>query len=222
MKKKLTIIIVTTILITLILLKFLLSFIFNEIVINNYNNSNYKNDTLINLLYILNTNEKYIIYYNHGNNLYKQNDYEQAIEKYKKALTYKVPKNKVCKIRINLSLSMIKNIDINNTQPEQILSILKEARTNLYNNNCAHEEDDNGDSKKAEQLENEIKELENSSGNSGNNSDPSDPNNENNPKEKEIEEKLKEQRKKAQQQRQNELNQYENLGDYEYYQGKKW
>lgn len=101
--------IIKTILIILIIIltKLIFSYTVNEILIWNYKNKNY-NSILIKTLYILNFNQPYIKYYNDGNILYKKEKYNEAIRKYNQAINKKPPKNKICDIRINLSLAMIK------------------------------------------------------------------------------------------------------------------
>lgn len=199
-------------LVILLLLRFFLSFVVNEYIIYNYNNKNYKS-ILINSLYILNINQPYIAYYNDGNISYRLNDYNDAIDHYEKALTKNPPKSKVCDIRINLSLAMIKNI--NTTDSQLISSYLEEAKKNLYQDNCADENSDNGKSKEAEKLEDEIskiqKQLDNSNKDNNSSSDDS-----------KIEEDIKKIQSNARSSREEQMSSYENLGKYSYYSGKPW
>lgn len=141
-------------LLILILVKLTFSFTVNEIIIANYDNSKY-NDNLINTLYFINFPESYIAYYNHGNILYKTENYEEAISKFETALEKNPSQNRVCDIRVNLSLSITATINSNN--PQESLSKLKKARMILYEDNCANEFDNNGKDEKAEKLEEEIK-----------------------------------------------------------------
>lgn len=120
---------------------------------NNLNDTN--NKTLVKALYLFNFNQPYIAYYNDGNILYKTEKYDQAIKKYQKALTKNPPQKRVCDIRINLSLAIIKKIDYTNY--ETAFNELEEAKNNLYNNNCASATDSSGNSQDAEKLEEEIK-----------------------------------------------------------------
>ena len=219
MKKLLKIL---TIIFLVLFIKFSFTYTINEIIIYNYKNNNY-NTKIIKLLYLFNFYQKYIVYYNEGNILYKTNNYEDAIKKYEIALNKKPPENKICDIRINLSLSIIKNI--NGDNKTEILDNLNKAKNNLYENNCANPIDDSGKSKDAEQLEEEIKQLEkqiknNTNSNSSNNEpEESSPNNEDYT---EIEEQLKENEQKSNANRQDELNIYENMGKNDYYTGKRW
>lgn len=208
-----------------ILTKLVISYATNEIIIINYNNNIY-NSFLIKTLYFLNFNQPYIAYYNEGNIFYKTEKYDKALEKYNKALKKNPPQNKVCDIRINLSLSIIKQVDTSNYK--KAYDQLEEAKGNLYNNNCASPTDDSGYSKKAEKLEQEIKNLQDQLNNSNNNNggDDNNQNNENNEEEEnnysEIEEQLKEIERNSHANRQDDMNTYENMGEYSYYSGKKW
>lgn len=216
MKKTLSIIII------IILTTLVSRNILNKIIVSSYENNIY-NSNFSKILYVLNFNQPYIAYYNNGNILQKENKYDQAITSYKKALRKRVPKNKICDIRINLSLAIIKNISTKDK--DKILKELRIAKNNLYENDCAHKDDDNGYSKQAEKLKNEIIELENSiKNNSESNSKDKNKNDEENDEEKNknIEEELLENRKKSESSRQSDLEHYENITDYDYYDGKRW
>lgn len=142
----------------IILIKLLLSFSINEIIILNYNNKIY-NSILVKTLYIFNFNESYIAYYNEGNILYQKKKYDKAIKNYYKSIEKKPPQKKICDIRINLSLSMIKNIS--STDYKTIYDQLEEAKGNLYKNNCANAINNKGYSQDAEKFEEEIKKMQN-------------------------------------------------------------
>ncbi len=213
------------ILLSLIFLKLFSNSIINEKVIEDYNNKKY--DTLIDALYVLNVFEPYIVYYNKGNILYQENNYKGAIEQYNKAIEKKPPEDKICKVRVNLSLAMLADIDVNDTN--NILDYLNNAQSVLYEDGCANKNDDKGKNRKAEDLDHEIEMLkeQNStkSQNDKNDEDTQDDENEDNLKEedyKEIEEKLKEVNNSANSERQNTIKRYENYDNYEYYRGKKW
>lgn len=204
------------IILSIILIKLVTTFTINEVIIRNYNNNIY-NSFLIKFLYLLNFDQSYIAYYNEGNILYKTEEYDIAIEKYKKALEKNPPQNLVCDIRINLSLSMIKQID--SYDYTITYNQLEEAKNNLYNNNCASPIDDNGYSQNAEILEEEIKNLQEEISNPSNTNPP------NNKKEEEnysnIEKKLKEINKEANANRQIDMSFYENMWNGSYLE-KKW
>lgn len=224
MKKKLKLTCIITLIV--ILAKFIFTFTINEIIILNYNNNVY-NTSLIKVLYPFNFSQPYIFFYNNGNLLYKEGKYTEAIEKYKKAIEKKPPQARICDVRINLSLAMIKEIDDSfdyNTTYNQ----LENAKTNLYNNNCANKKDNSGYSQDAENLEEEIKKLQDELKNSSDTNDKEQENsqeqNQNQEQEdySDIEEELKKIEKNSNSSRQSDMATYENMGDYSYYSGKKW
>ena len=219
MKKILTIIFI---ILAIILTKLVLYFAINELIIFNYNNHIY-NDSLIKVLYPLNYNQSYIAYYNEGNIMYRKGKYEEAINKYKKALDKKPPKKKVCDVRINLSLAMVYNIT--STDKDEIYNELEKAKNVLYENHCADSEDNSGYSQDAEQLEEEIKELQEKL-NEQNNDQPDQPDDNTDPEPEEdysdIEEQLAELERESNENRQENMTSYEYMGNYEYYDGKKW
>lgn len=224
MKKKLKLIFI--IVLTTILVKFILTFTINEIIILNYNNNVY-NTSLIKVLYPFNFSQPYIVFYNNGNLLYKKEKYTKAIEKYKKAIEKKPPQDRICDVRINLSLAMIKEID-DSFDYNAAYNQLENAKTNLYNNNCANKKDNSGYSQDAENLEEKIKKLQDELKNSSDTNDKEKENNQeqNQNQEQEdysdIEEELKEREKISNSSRQSDMATYENMGDYSYYSGKKW
>lgn len=219
MKKTLKI---TLIFLIIIFSKLLITYIMNEYIIINYNKGQFK-DNIIKILKVFNTNEPYIVYYNEGNIFYQKGDYEKAINNYDIAINKHPKKNRICDIRINKTLAMIKLI--NYDTKEEVLKSLKEARENLYNDNCAHEEDDNGDSQDAEQLEKIIKDAEEQINNGkqeqNNNSKPND-NEISSKEEKSLEKQLEELEKQSNSSRQSDLDSFQELENYDYYPGKRW
>lgn len=219
MKKTLKI---TLIFLIIIFSKLLITYIMNEYIIINYNKGQFK-DNIIKILKVFNTNEPYIVYYNEGNIFYQKGDYEEAINNYDIAINKHPKKNRICDIRINKTLAMIKLI--NYDTKEEVLKRLKEARENLYNDNCAHEEDDNGDSQDAEQLEKIIKDAEEQINNGkqeqNNNSKPND-NEISSKEEKSLEKQLEELEKQSNSSRQSDLDSFQELENYDYYPGKRW
>ncbi|MBQ4583726.1 MAG: tetratricopeptide repeat protein [Bacilli bacterium] len=201
-----------------------ITFILNTKVIHDYNRTVY-NENLSNNLISFTLFEKYISYYNYGNILYKNQKYSEARIQYEKALVRNVPKNKVCDIRINLVLTIIKDIDTFNMTVEKQLATLQEARKLLYEDSCANIDNDLGNSQKAEDLEQKIKDLEKSLGSSSDTKDEPENKNEDE-KENDIEEQKKEELEErnstSTQSRQEELQNYETLDDYHYYNGKTW
>ena len=86
--------------ILIVFLKFVITFITNEMFISKYNKGIYEKN-LVKSLFVLNFSERYIAYYNYGNLLYQIGYYEDAINEYKKALEFEIPKERVCDVRIN-------------------------------------------------------------------------------------------------------------------------
>lgn len=161
MKRKL--IIVINVILILIALKFVYNIVINNILITKYNDNEYNEDygkalTFINFL------QRYVANYNYGNILYKNAKYEEAIEEYKKALNEIVPKEKECSIRINYALAICKTVQVDEEDSESIknaINTYESAIDILTENGCANKNDDNGHSKKAEQLKKDIqKEIE--------------------------------------------------------------
>ncbi|MBR3211415.1 MAG: tetratricopeptide repeat protein [Bacilli bacterium] len=147
---------VCVILLSFLLIKFLATYILNEIVILGYKNGIYS-PTLLSFNKKTNINERYIVYYNEGNLFYQQARYDKAIVDYETALKKNPPKDRVCDIRINLTLSLVKNI---NTKDSKLrIKKLKEAKDKLYEDHCAEEEGDSGESQEAEALEKEIDDM---------------------------------------------------------------
>ena len=220
MKKILKIIFI---ILLIILIKFIYSFTINEIIIFNYNKKIY-NTSLIKTLYILNFNQPYIAYYNEGNILYNKENYKEAINKYNKAISKNPPQDKVCDVRINLSLSIIKNITSNDYKT--VYNELEKAKNNLYNNNCANPIDNSGYSPDAEKLEEEIKDLQNNINVEFIKIKSDDTNaqeeEEKNEDYSDIEEELKQIEKESRADRETDLSSYENIGNSSYYSGKNW
>ncbi len=207
MKKAVKIILIILI---IILIKLLFNTVTNSLVINSYNKGNYSTN-LVKSLYFLNFPEPYIPYYNEGTILYQQEKYDEAKSKFTEALKHKPKEKYVCDIRINLSLSMLATINLEDC--ENAPAQLEAARKVLYEDNCAG---DNGKDKDAKKLEQEIKGLEDKlketckggddGGNSGDDGgDDEKPTPSEEQKQKEIEQKLKEQQKNSQKSRGEEL-----------------
>ena len=218
------ILIILVVIFSILLLKFTATYFINEKIITDYNNEKYDTN-LINLLYMLNFNESYIVYYNHGNLLYKEKNYEEAQAKYISSLNHHPTSKRVCSIRINLSLSYIATVDENNV--EEALETLDKAKKVLYEDNCASEYDDSGKSSEAEELEEEIKQMEeqlkgNESEDSNNNNNDNNNNNQEENQKDEIEEELKEIQKQSQSERGQNMDYYKDLEDFSYYTGKTW
>lgn len=209
-----------------VLLKFGASLALNEALIANINNGNYS-DSLVKMLYALNLEEPYIVHYNDGIRYYKLADFKNSQAKFEETLNHNPPEDRICDVRVNLSLSMLKQIKKDDLNAGSKLQKAKEA---LYENDCARRNDDNGKSNEAEKLEHEIENLqkEQEDPSSDPNSDPSqDPNS--NPDDpsanidiKNIEQQLKDGEVTALKGRQKQLGQYKEWSGGGYYSGKTW
>jgi tetratricopeptide (TPR) repeat protein len=106
----------------------------------------------------------YVPLYNLGNAYYKDGDYEQAAAFYYTALEYDPPEiDEECKIRINLALALLHQIDFNDLDTQQkvdrAITHLNGARGVLTEHGCANPEDDKGHSEDAEKLKKDIDEM---------------------------------------------------------------
>jgi len=230
-------------LIILIWLKIIVTFLINESFISDYNAEKYdmsKAKTLTSINFL----ESYAAHYNYGNTLYKNNNFDGAIEEYKKALSLFPPKKKECAIRINLSLAMLKKMNLEDESDKnktENLNILKEAREVLCENGCANRNDDNGHSEEAEKLKKDIDKMINELQNKKDEKSDKNEEQEKEEQEKTEEQKQEEQKKKEKEKisnakqeklkeiqseslkvRQEELEQYKYSLDYDYYGGKNW
>ena len=109
------------------------------------------------LLSLFNFYEPYIVHYNYGNYYYKEGRYNEAIEKYKKALTYNVPKYRICDIELNLSLSIMKMV--NSVSDDEAIELLKEAKNHLYT--CANMDLEDVIEEEKQRIEKNTQEREN-------------------------------------------------------------
>lgn len=207
------------------LAKFAASLCLNEVFISNMNDGNYS-DNLVKVLYILNLEEPYIAHYNDGIRYYKSEDYKNSESKFETALKNNPPEERICLIRINLSLSIVKQ-----AKKGEISSYLtlERAKKVLYEDGCANQDDDNGKSEDAEKLEEEIKKLQEQQ-----DEPPSDPGQDppQDPGEEpddptrdidieDIEQQLRDGQIEALRGRQGDLGEYQEWGG-DYYDGKKW
>lgn len=238
MKKLFIVAIATLVILLIIAIKLVSTYAINELFIINYNNADYS-ESIIKPLYWFNFIEPCNVYYNNGNVLYKTNDFNGAIEKYKKALELFPGDKKECKIRINLCLAMLKKINFNDIQEDNIEKILKDlgdAKEVLLEHGCANRNDNSGHNKDAIQLKKEIEEMENKlkelkQDGEEESKDNDKKKDEDKSKEEqkgsdEIEEKIKEIRKQGVEERQEKqeiIEKSKMLKEYSiYYKGKKW
>ena len=229
-----------TIILSLILIKLVVTYSINQKVITEYEKGIYRKD-LISFLKKTNWNEPSIVHYNEGNIYFQEKNYKKAIKCYKKALNKKPNKKQICDIRINITLALLEESK-NTTDTDELLKELKKARENLYNDHCAEEYSDQGDSLEAEELEQDIKdqeqELEENKKNNKDNKDEKEQEQkeqkqkeqqeqkpeeyEETEEEKKTREEIQSINKGAKQSREGELSDYKGLNDYQYYSGKNW
>lgn len=135
----------------------------NESFISKYNKGVYDIETEGTMLRP-NIPDGYVPLYNLGNAYYKDGDYEQAAAFYYTALEYDPPEiDEECKIRINLALALLHQIDFNDLDTQQkvdrAITHLNGARGVLTEHGCANPEDDKGHSEDAEKLKKDIDEM---------------------------------------------------------------
>ena len=193
--------------------------------------------------------------YNMGVNAFREGNYEDAEEYFMYALAYKHSKRFECKIRINEALSITTPITPDIVTPENLDSYIERleyARDILTAHDCAHKNDSNGHSRKAQRLKEEIddyieflkennpppEEKEEDKGGGGSSQDESDKEKQ---KREEEERKRQEEEKKINQKQmdlEKKFNQIEQQGleertetlelyqeythDFDYFSGKSW
>ena len=165
MKKKKNIklyIIIILIILFYLAFKFLSLSIINRVYYNYYDNGDYKKAGAFSKpLLVMNFFEPYIANYNYGNALFYQEEYHKAQVQFEKSLDKKPPKKRVCDVRINLALTIEKQGDlIVENDRKSAVELYNKARHILYEDNCAHENDNNGSSELAEDTEERLKEKE--------------------------------------------------------------
>ena len=104
----------------------------SKIIINNRFIANYPDtnqEFRLVLLSVFNYYEPYIAPYNYGNYYYQKGKYDDAYDKYKKALSYNIPQNRVCSVRINISMDLIKMSEKKDN--DTALKLLNEAKEHL-------------------------------------------------------------------------------------------
>lgn len=142
----------------LILIVLVANDVSNEAMIKAYNNKKYEKNFLASLGFT----QPYIAHYNQGNNYYQQGYYDLAIDEYNKALDFNPPGDMDCQVRINIALAMTLPIDKDQVTVDNLqdtLDILYEAEEVLCENGCAEMDDDDGHSKDAQQLKEDIDEF---------------------------------------------------------------
>lgn len=230
--KKIHITVIAIILIVLI--KFSSTYLINQNCISKYNKGIY-NENYLNANNILNFWQAYIVHYNKGNIFYKNSNFEEAINEYEKALKALPPKDKECKIRINLALAMIKNTESKEgVTTDELLQTLDEAKKILSEKGCANSDEKDGHNKDAIQLKKDIEEYEEklkqqqkqeskSKQEQKNNDKKNESNQQQSDDEKQRKEnELKNKQKQSNGNRQEKIDSTQSSKDYKYYKGKSW
>lgn len=195
---------------------------------------------------ILGFTQPYVYHYNNGNVYYNEGDYQGAEDEYRTALGYKPGGEKDCMTRINLALSIVKQIAPESVTAENLdetLERLDDARDILVANGCAHRDDEDGHNKDAqtlkdeiddfeEQLKQSVQEQENGGGTDDKDKtddqdepddDDEEQGNTSSADEEKIKEKLQEIQGDSLNQRNSEMDTYESYKDgYNYYSGPTW
>ena len=131
----------------------------NNRMIEKYKNGIYEQNPLGFLGFV----EPHVNHYNRGNVFYSLGLYERAQEEYELAMRSHLDEPSDCRLRVNLALSMVEQINpdqINDDNLQQVLEILDEARDILCENGCASRDDNSGHYPDAQRLKNEIDEFE--------------------------------------------------------------
>ena len=93
------------------------NYICNMRFIRNYDKGIYKSSEVNQVLVFF---QPYIYHYNNGNVYYNEEDYQGAEEEYRTALGYKPRGERDCMTRINLALAIVKQIDPESVNAENL------------------------------------------------------------------------------------------------------
>ncbi len=118
--------------------------LFNLLYGASYSANNYSSaKTYTDIQNLANIIEPYIIYFDRGNILYMGGDYSSAENEYRSALLENPPKSILCKVYVNLSLSVEKQGDdeFDDKKYDNALVLYNSAEAILYENNCAAKND---------------------------------------------------------------------------------
>ena len=198
--------------------------------------------SIMETLLLINLPERYLPYYNLGNQAYYRGDYDEAIIRFEQALDRKpglYKEERDCDVRINLALAMLKQIDLSDLSTEKkvktVIRQLQAARNVLTEVGCANPAVGiyDGHSEEAEQIKKEIDEmiqkLQEESSSSGDDEQGNQPQEQEKKKgesarEKEIREKMEEQKKESAEARAEAKQYYDYLqeGDEYHFHGKEW
>ena len=106
--------------------------------------------------------EPYVNHYNRGCIYYAIGDYPDAQKEFERAMESDIADPDECRLRVNLALSLVKQLDlsdVNEDNLQDILDVLDQARDILCEDGCANRDDNNGHWPDAQTLKNEIDEL---------------------------------------------------------------
>ena len=219
--------IVLWILIILLIVFFIVRFLVNYNYFSKFDTENFSPDDL-KVLLLGNINEPYLAHYNRGNINFDNGNYEAAKEEYEQALEKNPPKKKECKIRINLAFSMLKMLNMTDIDTEEkrnkLIEELEKVKEVLLEKGCATEDND-GHSKDAQTLKNDIdKFIEELKNNSAKPDKPDKDDDDDNDKDKKDEEKIKEKLEKLKRDSAKEKQELDELfSKHEYFfDGKTW
>lgn len=128
-----------------------------------YNNENYNINVSQNFPYSF--FERYKNYYNLGNLNYKLKLYNTALSNFEKSLNSNPSADDECKVRINLVLSLINTLDLEDEKSkEENIEKLEQGKTILNDNSCLNDEELSEPSDDlSEDIDELLEELENSS-----------------------------------------------------------
>lgn len=218
MKKK---VLIVYIILIFIVIKLTSTFFINESFISKYNKGNYDKNQ-VKKLFFLNIIQPYIAHYNYGNVLYKNSDFDGAIEEYNKSLKLFPSEEKECSIRINLALAMLAKLDEKESVEEKI-EILNDAKAKLCEDDCKNENVQQLKSDIDKMLE-ELNKSENSEEQENKDKKTDEKENENQEKQEvdKIKQQLEQFQKEAGSVRQDDLDYIRSVSYEEYYSGKRW
>ncbi len=143
-KRLFKIAIVPIIILSLVGLFFLRTGIFNMLYSSSYNSGSYDSAKMIaDMQSVANIITPYIMHFDRGDALYKSGNYAGAETEFRTSLKENPPSSELCKIYVNLSLSIEKQGDekYNSNDFDGALVLYNSAEAILYENNCASKRD---------------------------------------------------------------------------------
>lgn len=210
-----------------VLIIFGINYFSTEKWIKEYNEGNFGDNNLA----IAGFTQPYVKPYNKGNAYYQKEEYDNAIEEYNKALKSKPPINKECLIRINLALAMVTPLnfdELTDENKEDYIKVLKDAVSELEENEVYKKNDDAATLReeilqKIDELENQSQQSEDDEKQDEQKKSESESKSDSNESEREKQKKkLQESQNDALTERQRNMQELDQLHDYESYDGKCW